>query len=152
MFYPVGKQAYKPKLSKQYRIYKGFYMSLLERDTTKKEQVNKKVTELKFKAGKSKEYKVKAIYNNGVYAKKTKVHLPGVYYLITWKDYLKDENIEEFLLAVQQFKKLICYFHEKQPKKSIITFLPINSTLPIAKSTVKPITKQKEGQLANITS
>ena len=55
-------------------------MSLLEQDIIRKRRVNKKVIELE--TGKSKEYKVEAIWNNAVYARKSKSHLPRLYYLI----------------------------------------------------------------------
>ena len=38
-----------------------FHVSLLEQDITKKERVDKQVTELELKAGNSKEYKVETI-------------------------------------------------------------------------------------------
>ena len=38
-----------------------FHVSLLEQDTTKKEQVDKQVKELEIKAGDNKEYEVEAI-------------------------------------------------------------------------------------------
>ncbi len=40
----------------------------------------------------SKEYKVKAICDNAVYAKESEGYLPGLYYLVPWKSYLKGEN------------------------------------------------------------
>ena len=42
-------------------MYDVFHMSLLEQDITKKERVNKQVTELELEAGNSKEYKIEAI-------------------------------------------------------------------------------------------
>ena len=57
-------------------------MLLLEQDTTKKERVNKKVTELEFEAGNSKKYEIEVIWNSIVYANKAKGHLPGLYYLV----------------------------------------------------------------------
>ena len=47
-----------------------FYVSLLEHDTTKKEQMDKRVMELE--AGNSKEYKIEAIQDSAVYASKSK--------------------------------------------------------------------------------
>ena len=38
-----------------------FHMSLLEQDSTRKEQVEERVKELEFEAGNSEEYEVKAI-------------------------------------------------------------------------------------------
>ena len=40
VLYPVGKQVYKLKLPKKWRIHDVFYVFLLEQDTTKKGQVN----------------------------------------------------------------------------------------------------------------
>ena len=57
-------------------------MSLLEQDTSRKERVDKKVTELDFEASDSEEYKVEAIRDNAVYARESEGHLPGLYYLI----------------------------------------------------------------------
>ena len=36
------------------------------------------------------EYEVEAIQNNAVYAKEADGHLPGLYYLVTWKGYPKE--------------------------------------------------------------
>ena len=58
------------------------------------------MTELEFKAGNKEEYKVKAICDSAVYAKKAENHLPGLYYLVVWKGYLKKENTWELLPAV----------------------------------------------------
>ena len=58
-------------------------MSLLEQDTTRKELVDEN-NAIKLDVGdnKNKEYKVKAIWNSTVYAKKLKGYLPGLYYLV----------------------------------------------------------------------
>ena len=42
-------------------MYNSFHVFLLEKKTIKKEQVDKRVTELELKAGDSKEYKIGAI-------------------------------------------------------------------------------------------
>ena len=54
----------------------------------------KAVKQLKFKAGSNnKKYKVEDICNSTVYTKKLKAdHLLNFYYLLSWKNYLKDEN------------------------------------------------------------
>ena len=57
-------------------------MSLLKQNTTKKERVDKKVTELEFETGNKEEYKVEAICNNAIYAKEAKGHLLGLYHLV----------------------------------------------------------------------
>ena len=64
----VGKQAYKLKLPKKWKIYDVFYVLLLEQDTTKKGQVND--MQLKFEAGNNKKYKFDGIWNSAIYAKK----------------------------------------------------------------------------------
>lgn len=43
---------------------------------------------------KNKEYKIKAIQNNTVYAKKLELdHLPKLYYLVSKKNYPEEQNI-----------------------------------------------------------
>ena len=61
VLHPVGKQAYKLELPKKWRIHNVFHVSLLEQDTTRKERVDKNVTELEFDTGDSEEYEVEAI-------------------------------------------------------------------------------------------
>ena len=61
VLYLVGKQAYKLKLLKWWRMHNVLHVSLLEQDTTKKERVDKRVKELELEAGDSKEYKIEAI-------------------------------------------------------------------------------------------
>ena len=92
VFYPVGKQAYKLKLSRKWRIYDVFHISLLEQDTTRKGRGDENAMELD--VGKdSGEYKVKAIRDSAVYARKSESgHLPGLYYLVFWKGYLEEKN------------------------------------------------------------
>ena len=61
-------------------------MLLLKQKSSKKEQVNEKVIELKFEAGNSKKYKVEAIQDSTIYTNKAKSHLLGFYYLIAQKN------------------------------------------------------------------
>ena len=69
-------------------------MSLLKQDSTRKEQMDKKVTELDFEAGNSKEYKMGAIWDSAVYANQLESgHLSGFYYLVVWKGYSKKKNL-----------------------------------------------------------
>ena len=83
VLHQVGKQAYKLKLPKRWRIHNVFHVSLLEQDTTRKERVDKNLTELKFDTGNSEEYKVEAIWQSAVYAMKSELgHLLGLYYLV----------------------------------------------------------------------
>ena len=55
--------------------------------------MDKRVTKLEFKAGNSKEYEVETIWDSAVYARNPESgQLPGLYYLIAWKGYSKEEN------------------------------------------------------------
>ena len=92
VLYPVDKQAYKVELPKRWKIYDVLHVSLLGEDTTRKGWVNKKITELEFEAGDSKEYKVETIWDSTVYAINAKGHVPSLYYLVAWKKYPKKEN------------------------------------------------------------
>lgn len=66
----VEKQVYKFKLLKKRKIHNVFYMSLLEENPTRKEQMNKSdVIELGANDIESKKYKVEKICDNVVYTK-----------------------------------------------------------------------------------
>ena len=147
----VCKQAYKLKLLKKWRIHNVFHISLLEQDTTKKEQV-KKVLELDV-GDHSKEYEVEAIWDSAVYIMELKSsHLPTLYYMVLWKGYPEEKNTWEPVLGVQHPKTLISLFYKDHPKKPTATFPPVDSASPMAKPTVKlarPITKRKQGRPAN---
>ena len=79
----MGKQAYKLESLKKWRIHNMFHVSVLEQDTTRKEQVSKEVPKLDAGNKNSKEYKVEAIWDSAVYANKLESgHLPGLYYLL----------------------------------------------------------------------
>ena len=91
----VGSQAYKLELPKRWRIHDVFHMSLLEQDTTRKGRVDEKTAEqLEFEAGgDNEEYEVEGICDSAVYARESEAgHLPGLYYLVSWKGYPKDES------------------------------------------------------------
>ena len=58
-------------------------------------------SQLKFEANdKGKKYEIEEIWDSAVYIKKSKSHLPGLYYLVLWKSYLEEENTWELALAV----------------------------------------------------
>ena len=93
VFYLVEKQAYKLKLPEKWRIYNIFYMSLLKQDTTRKKRIDKNnANKLDACDNKGGEYKVEAIWDSAIYARESTEHLLGLYYLVFWKDYLKEEN------------------------------------------------------------
>ena len=70
---------------------------MLEEDTTRKGRVNEEVRQMEFDAGDDgEEYEVEAIRDSTVYAIKSQSgHLPGLYYLVSWKGYPEEENIWE---------------------------------------------------------
>lgn len=57
-------------------------MSLLENNTTKKEQKDQTVLELNFNVNNNNEYKLKAIQESVVYIHKAKNYLLDFYYLL----------------------------------------------------------------------
>ena len=64
----------------------------------------------------------------------------------------EEENTWKPLFAIQHLKMLIDFFYKKYPEKPLTTFLPINSTLPIASlmlTQTRLTTKRKRGQPAN---
>ena len=76
-------------------------MLLLEQDTTRKRRVDENATELDAGKDDSGEYKVEAIWDSAVYAKESESgHLPELYYLVSWKSYLEEENTPELTSAV----------------------------------------------------
>ena len=67
----------------------------MEQNIIRKDRVDKKVRQKKFNISDndSGEYKIEAIWDSAIYAKELKTgHLPGLYYLILWKRYLKEKN------------------------------------------------------------
>ncbi len=76
-------------------IHNVFCVSLLEQDIIKKGRVDETRSRLEFEnEGNGKEYEVEAICDSAVYAKKSDSghHLPGLYYLVSWKGYPKERN------------------------------------------------------------
>ena len=58
--------------------------------------MDKKDKEAEFELDDEEEYEVKRIQESTVYVKESEEgHLPGLYYLVSWKCYLEEKNISE---------------------------------------------------------
>lgn len=79
-----------------WRIYNIFHIFLLKWDTIKREQIDKKLanldTNLKLDLKNDKKYKVESIKDNAIYVKKAQCQLLGLYYLIFYKRFPKEED------------------------------------------------------------
>ena len=85
---------------------------------------------------------MEAIRDSTVYAKELKSgHLPVLYYLISYKGYLEEENTWEPVSAIQHLKKLISFFHKNYSNKPTTTSSAIDITPPMVRLTVRPIVK-----------
>ena len=83
MLHLISKQVYKFELQRKWRVHNVFHVSPLEKDTTRKGPVSKKVLELDASNEDSKEYKIEAIWDSAVYANKLESgHLQDLYYLV----------------------------------------------------------------------
>ncbi len=69
-------------------------MSLLEQDITRKGRVDEATSKLEIEGDgdDSEEYEIEAIRDSAVYARESEGHLPGLYYLVSWKGYPEEEN------------------------------------------------------------
>ena len=108
-------------------------------------------TQLEFEVGDDKDYEVEGIQNSAVYAMELEAgHIPGLYYLVDWKSYPKEESTWEQASAVYHLQKLLSKFYWENPIKSTANSPSIDSAPPMARPTVKPneTTKQKRGRLA----
>ena len=96
----------------------------------------------------SEEYEVEVICNSVVYARELEGHLPGFYYLVSWKGYPEEKNAWEPVSAIQYLWRPATIFYHNYPDKLTAISLLINSTQPMARLIVKhrveaPSTKQK---------
>ena len=145
MLYPIGKQAYKLELSKNWKIHDFFHVLLLEQDIIRKGWINKFLVP-EFEPGNDKKYKVEAIQDSAVYAKETNGYLPGLYYLVSWKDYPKEENTWKPFSAVMHLRKIVSTFQRDHLEKPTVTLVSLDSALPMAKPIIQLPTKRKQGQ------
>ena len=113
--------------------------------------MDKKTAEqLEFEVGSdNEEYKVEGICDSAVYAKESEAgHLPGLYYLVSWKGYPEGESTWEPASAVQHLRKLVSTLHKDYPDKPTATSPPIDLAPLMAKRTAPPNIngKRKRGQ------
>ena len=141
VFHPVGKQAYKLKLPRKWRIHDIFYVSLLEQDNTRK---GREFLVPEFETSDNdKEYKMEAIQDGAVYVQEVDGHLLGLYYLVTWKGYPEEENTWKPFLVIMHLQKMISTFHKDHPEKPTVISASLDSAPPIAKPTIQLPAKQK---------
>ena len=88
-------------MSRKWRIYNVFYISLLELDPTKKEQMNDTQLEFEFEASDNKEDMVDSIGDIAIHVRELAGQLPGLYYLVLWKSYPEEKNTWELILVIQ---------------------------------------------------
>lgn len=85
---------------------------------------------------------MEAIQNSGIYARESESRdLLRLYYLVSWKRYLKKKNTGELYLAVQYFRKLISLFQKDYFDKLTAISKAIDTALPITRPTTRPTTK-----------
>lgn len=99
---------------------------------------------MELKAGnKGREYKIEAIFDCMVYARKSKSgHSLELYYLISWKGYLKEKNTYKLALTIQYPRKLISSFYKNHTDKLTAIFEAINTILLMAKQIIKIATRK----------
>ncbi len=102
--------------------------------------------EVEFEAGDNKEYEVEAIIDSAVYCQQANDQMPGLYYLVLWKDYPEEENTWKPSSAVIHLRKLISTFHKEHPEKPTVTSPPLDSAPPMARLTIPKEPKRKHGQ------
>ena len=104
--------------------------------------------QLEFEAGNDKKYEVDSIRDSAIYAKEsTTGQLPGLYYLVLWKSYPKEENTWELALVIQHLQRLITAYHKNNPKKPTVTSLFLDTAPPMARP-IAALTKNVANLLA----
>lgn len=114
-----------------------------------KRQVNNNntIARLELNKGNSKKYKFEANYNIEIYVNKSKDHLLGLYYLISWKKLLRRRKYLGVIINYAIFLKAYYYLSQKAFRELTITFSSINLVPAIKRSIVKPTIKSKEKTL-----
>ena len=123
-----------------------FYVLLLKQDITKKGRINKFAMP-EFEVGDNKEYKVEAIHEDAVHAKKANRHLLRLYYLVAWKGYPEEKDTWNPFSTVMHLWKMVSTFHKDPLEKPTVISALLNSDPPMAKPTLQLSAKRKRGQL-----
>ena len=103
--------------------------------------MDEEIRQMEFNTGDDEngEYKVEAIWDSAVYARKSKSgHLSGLYSLVSWKEYPEKENTWEPASVVQHLRKLINLFHKDHPDKLTATSPAIDTAPLMARPRVTP--------------
>ena len=153
VLHPVGKQTYKLKLPKKWRIHDFFHVWLLEQNTTNKGQVNDTQLDFEIEIGNNNKYKVDGIWNNAIYARELAIEqLPRLYYLVLLKGYSEDGNTWGPASAIQHFRKLVITYHNDNSKKLIATSAFVDIASPMTRPIAHILIKQKWGQPVGFTT
>ncbi len=112
------------------------------------------MSQLEFEGdGAGKEYKVEAIWDSAVHPKEPEGgHSSGLYYLVSWKSYPKEENTWELASVIQHLRRLVSTYHKEHPEEPTTTSPQVDSALLMARPTIKPTNKRKRGRPAKATS
>ena len=128
---------------------------MLEQDITRKGRINNIQLDFKFEAGndKDKKYEVEGIWDSAVYAKESTIgQLPGLYYLVSWKNSPEEENTYEPASAIQHLRKLVTAYHKDNSEKPTATSDPVDTAPSMARPSALPrLTAKKRGQPAGST-
>ncbi|MCJ1267831.1 hypothetical protein MMC22_007717, partial [Lobaria immixta] len=79
----------------------------------------------------SEEFEVEDIWDSAVYAQESEDgRLPGLYYLVHWKDTPSSEDTWEPYVGIKHLRRLIQTFHQDHPQKPTATSDPIDTGPP----------------------
>lgn len=74
-----------------------------------------------------------------IYVKEFEDHLPGLYYLVYYKNYHKKENLYIYALTIRHLLRFICTFNKQQYNKLAANLFLINSAMPKTRLLLKSI-------------
>ncbi len=106
-----------------------FQISLLERDVTRKEELDQKIAvQLEFEEGKKPDQEVSLIGNSRVFAEEAMDIQPtGLYYLIHGKKETHSEDTLETVEEIAHLQKLLKKYHAENPEKHSASSPPVDT-------------------------